>query len=410
MKDARIFLVVLDGAGVGELPDASRYGDEGSNTIGNTARQVGGLSLPFMGGLGLGNITSIKGVPATDQAIGAFGKMSEASLGKDTITGHWEMTGITLERPFPVYPKGFPEDLIGDFEKAIGRKVLGNKPASGTEILKELGQEHMNTGYPIVYTSADSVFQIAAHEEVISVAELYRICKIARRLLSGEHMVARVIARPFIGKPGSFQRTVRRKDFSVKPPEETILDRLKSVSINTVGIGKIEDIFSNQGLTASFHTGDNITTLEKLLELATTMKGPALFFANCIDFDSLYGHRNNWQGFASALETADAYLKKLFSLLNKEDLLIITADHGCDPTTPSTDHSREYVPLLIAGEQVKKGTNLGIRESFSDLSAMIADFFAIKDWPKGESFYLDIIGKPHFSHTLDPKGNRESLR
>lgn len=391
MKDARIFLVVLDGVGVGELPDASRYGDEGSNTISNTARKVGGLNLSFMGGLGLGNITSIKGVPAAEKTNGAFGKMSEASKGKDTITGHWEMTGIVLEHPFPVYPEGFPEELISNFEKTIGRKVLGNKPASGTEILKELGQEHMNTGYPIVYTSADSVFQIAAHEEIISVEELYQICQNARQLLSGEHMVARVIARPFIGEPGAFQRTVRRKDFSVKPPEETILDRLKSVGINTVGIGKIEDIFSNQGLTASFHTGDNITTLEKLLELARTMRGPALFFANCIDFDSLYGHRNNWQGFASALETADVYLKKLFTLLNKEDLLIITADHGCDPTTPSTDHSREYVPLLIAGEQVKKGTNLGVRRTFSDLSATIADFFAIQPWSKGESFYRSLF-------------------
>ncbi|HBK68265.1 MAG TPA: phosphopentomutase [Firmicutes bacterium] len=392
MQNCRVFLVVLDGVGIGELPDAYRYGDEGSNTLGNIAQGVGGLNLPFMGELGLGNIIPLQGVPATTQARGAFGKMAEASPGKDTITGHWEMTGVVLNRPFPVYPNGFPAELILKFEKAIGRQVLGNIPASGTAIIKELGEEHLATGFPIVYTSADSVFQIAAHEELIPVTELYQICQTAREILSGEHMVARVIARPFLGKPGSFQRTTRRKDFSVESPEETILDRLVSKGFNTVGVGKIEDIFSNRGLTASYHTGDNFTTMEKLWQLAVTLTGPVLIFANCIDFDTLYGHRNDVQGFANALETADSSLKQLFSLLKADDILIITADHGCDPTIPSTDHSREYVPLLVAGERVKKGATLGVRGSFADLSATIADLFAITEWSKGNSFYRELVG------------------
>lgn len=391
MNNGRVFLVVLDGVGIGELPDAKLYGDEGSNTLGNIAEQVDGLDLPFLGSLGLGNITQIKGVPAMAQAKGAYGKMAEASPGKDTITGHWEMAGVVLTRPFPVYPNGFPEGLIQAFEKEIGRKVLGNKTASGTEILEELGEEHLATGAPIVYTSADSVLQIAAHEEVIPVEELYRICTIARRLLSGEHQVARVIARPFLGILGSFKRTTRRKDFSVEPPEETVLDRLVAKGITTVGVGKIEDIFSNRGLVASYHTVDNLSTLDKLLFLAEDLTGPALVFANCVDFDSLYGHRNDLSGFGRALTEVDLYLQKLVAGFKPEDLLVVTADHGCDPTTPSTDHSREYVPLLITGTPVRKGVDLGIRASFADLAATLAELFALTDWPKGKSFYHEIM-------------------
>ena len=392
MTKRRVFLVVLDGVGIGELPDAGRYGDEGSNTLGNIAARLGGLSVPFLTALGLGRIAPLTGVPAVASPRGAYGKMAEASAGKDTITGHWEMTGIILDRPFPVYPDGFPEELIRAFSEAIGRQVLGNKAASGTEILKELGAEHMATGKPIVYTSADSVFQIAAHEEVIPVDELYRICEIARRLLQGEHRVARVIARPFVGKPGAFTRTKRRKDFSVEPPEETILDRLAAAGIAVVGVGKIEDIFSGRGLTASYHTGDNLSTLEQLLTLGQTLAAPALVFANCVDFDSLYGHRNDVEGFAAALATADRYLERLAAFLQPEDLLIITADHGGDPTTPSTDHSREYVPLLVTGAPVRAGTALGVRSSFTDLSATIADCFGIPGWRKGTSFYHELVG------------------
>ncbi|NLY90140.1 MAG: phosphopentomutase [Firmicutes bacterium] len=391
MTKRRVFLVVLDGVGIGELPDAGRYGDEGSNTLGNIAAQLGGLSVPFLTALGLGKIAPLTGVPAVENPCGAYGKMAEASPGKDTITGHWEMAGVILDRPFPVYPDGFPEELIKAFSEAIGRPVLGNKAASGTEILKELGPEHMATGKPIVYTSGDSVFQIAAHEEVIPIDELYRICEIARRLLQGEHRVARVIARPFLGEPGAFTRTKRRKDFSVVPPEETILDRLVAAGIDVVGVGKIEDIFSGRGLTASYHTGDNISTLEKLLSLGQTLAGPALVFANCVDFDSLYGHRNDVQGFAAALATADDYLEKLAALLQPADLLIITADHGGDPTTISTDHSREYVPLLVTGAQVRPGTALGVRSSFTDLAATIADCFGLTGWTKGKSFFQEMV-------------------
>ncbi|NLM38126.1 MAG: phosphopentomutase [Firmicutes bacterium] len=391
MRKRRVFLVVLDGVGIGALPDAVRYGDEGSNTLGNMAAKVGGLRVPFLAALGLGRIETLPGVPAVENPRGAYGKMAEASAGKDTITGHWELTGVVLDRPFPVYPDGFPEAIIAPFTKAIGRGVLGNKAASGTEIIEEYGPEHLATGKPIVYTSADSVFQIAAHEEIIPIDELYRICATARELLRGEHQVARVIARPFTGRPGSFTRTKRRRDFSVAPPEETILDRLAASGIAVVGVGKIEDIFSGRGLTASYHTGDNIGTLQQLLTLGTTLDGPALVFANCIDFDSLYGHRNDPEGFAAALTTADGYLEKVAAQLRPEDVLIITADHGGDPTTPSTDHSREYVPLLVTGPTVRPGVALGVRTSFTDVSATLADLFGITGWTKGSSFFQEMV-------------------
>ena len=390
MTKRRVFLVVLDGVGIGALPDAALYGDEGSNTLGNLAAQVGGLQVPFLTTLGLGRIEPLQGVPAVVNPQGAYGKMAEASPGKDTITGHWELTGVVLDRPFPVYPKGFPEEIITPFTEAIGRGVLGNKVASGTEIIEELGPAHLATGDPIVYTSADSVFQIAAHEEIIPIEELYRICTVARELLRGEHRVARVIARPFIGKPGSFTRTKRRKDFSVLPPEETILDRLAASGIGVVGVGKIQDIYSGRGLTASYHTGDNISTLEQLLVLGTELEGPTLVFANCIDFDMLYGHRNDPVGYAAALTTADGYLERVAAQLRPEDVLIITADHGGDPTTPSTDHSREYVPLLVTGPSVRPGVDLGVRASFTDVAATIADLFGLADWMKGTSFFQEV--------------------
>jgi phosphopentomutase len=388
----RVFLLVLDGVGIGELPDASAYGDEGSNSLANTAKAVNGLVLPVMGSLGLGKITPILGVDPVQEAKGAYGKMAEASPGKDTITGHWEISGLILDRPFPVYPQGFPAEVIEEFEKRTGRRSLGNIPASGTEIIKKLGAEHMQTGYPIVYTSADSVFQIAAHEEIIPPEELYRYCRIARELLLGEHNVGRVIARPFLGVPGSFARTSRRKDFSLAPPEETILDRLAQNGVRTVGVGKIEDIFSQRGLIESYHTVNNRETMDKTFDLVKESNDTPVFaFINYIDFDMVYGHRNDAAGYARALAEVDVFLGQMLSSLKAEDVVIITGDHGCDPTTPSTDHSREYVPVLVAGPQVHKEVDLGIRRTFADISSTVADIFSVAGWTKGNSFYKKIL-------------------
>jgi len=387
----RVILIVLDSCGVGELPDASKYGDQGSNTLGNTASAVGGLNLPNLQRMGLGNISSISGVKPQTEPLASFGKMAEVSAGKDSTTGHWEMTGVVLKNPFPVYPDGFPEVLIKKFEKAIGIEILGNKPASGTEIIKELGEEHLRTGKPIVYTSADSVFQIAAHEEKIPVPRLYEICQIARGLLTGENGVARVIARPFVGKPGSFKRTDRRKDFSLPPPEETILDIFQKNGIQVVGIGKIQDLFAGRGIRRSIHTIDNLDAMDKLIKTIEEEK-EGMIFINLVDFDMVWGHRNDVKGFAKGLEDFDIRLKTVLSLLQNEDVLFITADHGCDPTTPSTDHSREYVPLLVFGEKSKKGVNLGTRGSFSDVSATLADIFEVQGTGKGKSFWKEIHG------------------
>lgn len=387
----RIFLIVLDGVGAGELPDANLYGDEGSNTLRNTALAVGGINLQVMGGWGLGRIVDIPGTPPVENPQAAFGRMAEVSAGKDTTSGHWEMMGIAMEKPFPVYPQGFPSAIINQLEQAVNRPVLGNKPASGTRIIEELGPEHLRTGALIVYTSADSVLQIAAHEEVIPPEELYRICQVARRLLTGEHSVARVIARPFIGVAGAFSRTERRRDFSLAPPEETLLNFLLDRGIKTVGVGKIEDIFSGQGLAESYHTGNNHQTLEKVLSLAEEERSQTLVFANCVDFDSLYGHRRDAKGFSRALEESDRYLGELCKRLTPADLLIITSDHGCDPTASGTDHTREYVPLLVIGEEVKKGRDLGTRRSFADLSATLAEAFSCSGWSKGVSFYQEVI-------------------
>ena len=380
---------MLDSCGVGELPDAFKYGDQGSNTLSNTAKAVDGLHLPNLQRLGLGNIASISGVEPQKEPLASYGKMAEVSPGKDSTTGHWEMTGVILKTPFPVYPNGFPDELIKGFEKAIGTEVLGNKPASGTEIIKELGEEHLRTSKPIVYTSADSVFQIAAHEEKIPVPRLYEICQIARELLTGENAVARVIARPFVGKPGSFKRTDRRKDFSLPPPEETILDILQKKGVKVVGIGKIQDLFAGRGITRSIHTVDNQDAMDKLTQTLKEEK-EGLIFINLVDFDMVWGHRNDVQGFAKGLEDFDRGLEEVLDLLQTYDVLIITADHGCDPTTPSTDHSREYVPLLVFGEKLKKGVNLGTRRSFSDVSATLADIFGVQGTGKGESFWEKI--------------------
>ena len=386
----RIILIILDACGIGELPDAHLYGDEGSNTIVNTARAVDGLKLPNLEKLGLGNIDRIPGVNPQPDALGNYGKMAELSLGKDSTSGHWEIMGLVLERPFPVYPRGFPPEIIEPFEKAIGSKILGNKPASGTEIIEELGKEHVRSGHPIVYTSADSVFQIAAHEEIIPVNELYQMCMKARKILIGEHGVARVIARPFVGEPGSFKRTERRKDFSLPPPEETVLDILKKNSIPVIGMGKIEDLFAGRGLTQSIHTQNNSDGMNKLVEAMKKFED-GLLFINLIDFDMLWGHRNNPQAFASGLEDFDRRFPEVLNLLGSDDLLVITADHGCDPTTPSTDHSREYVPLLVYGKSIGKGVNLGIRKSFSDVGKTTAEIFKVSGTKNGESFLKEIV-------------------
>jgi phosphopentomutase len=389
MAQNRVILIILDSCGIGELPDANLYGDKGSNTLVNTAFAVGGLKLPHLQSLGLGNIAPILGVGENINPNANFGKMAEISPGKDSTTGHWEMMGLILPTPFPVYPQGFPAEIIEKFEKAIGRKTLGNKPASGTEIIKELGEEHVRTGEPIVYTSADSVFQIAAHEEVLSIPELYRICEIARKIMTGEHGVARVIARPFLGKPGAFKRTERRRDFSLPPPSDTVLDILKANQIPVIGIGKIEDLFVGRGLSMSIHTGNNTDGMDKLID---TIKGykQGLIFINLVDFDMLWGHRNDVPGFAAGLEDFDRRLPEVLNLLTYDDVLIITADHGCDPTTPSTDHSREYVPVLVYGKSIKRNISLGIRESFSDVGATIAEIFGVKGTGRGKSFLGEI--------------------
>ena len=390
MSVNRVFLIVLDGVGIGELPDAAAYGDQGSNTLGNLSRVVGGMDLPQLERMGLGKLTKIQGL-AEDITGGVFGRMAEASPGKDTTTGHWEMAGLILSRPFPVYPNGFPEPIITEFIKETGRGVLGNKPASGTVIIEEFGSEHLQTGALIVYTSADSVFQIAAHERIVPLEELYRYCETAREILQGEHGVGRVIARPFLGEPGSFYRTAGRKDFSLKPGP-TVLDRMKAAGLIVFGVGKIEDIFSGQGLTDSNHTRNNQETLSFISELiGKDFKG--LVFANCIDFDMLYGHRNDTDGFYRALKEVDDWLGENLVRLRRGDLLIITADHGGDPTTPSTDHSREYTPMLISGPGLAEGIDLGTRKTFADIAASLCAWFHLEPWPVGEAIQLSVISE-----------------
>jgi len=384
----RVILIVLDSVGAGALPDAAQYGDEGSDTLGNMARVLGGLHLPHFQQLGLGNIHPILGLLPAPVPLAAYGRMAEQSVGKDTTIGHWEIAGVISSQPLPTYPHGFPPALIAEYERRIGRQTLGNYPASGTVILDELGAEHMRTGFPIVYTSADSVFQVAAHEEIIPIEELYRICRIARELLAGEHNVGRVIARPFVGTPGAFQRTSNRRDFSALPPEPTLLQRIVEAGQAVWAVGKIEDIFAGQGISTAVHTHDNMNGVDKTLE-AMAQAGPGLIFTNLVDFDMVYGHRNNVAGYAAALLAVDARVPALLRALRSDDVLIFTADHGCDPTTASTDHSREYVPLLVYGASVR-GVNLGTRDTFADIGATIADWLGVSPPRAGRSFASEV--------------------
>jgi phosphopentomutase len=367
----RVIWIVLDSVGIGEMPDAASYGDQGSDTLGNIAKRRP-LHLPNLCRLGLGNIKALTGLPPDPSPAGSYGKCTLASPGKDTTTGHWEMAGIHLEKPFPIYPHGFPREIMNDFEARIGRRTLANKPASGTEIIKELGEEHMRTGSPIVYTSADSVFQIAAHESVIPVPELYRICEIARDLLRGPNEVGRVIARPFEGEPGHFTRTANRHDYAAPPPPGMLLDQLHARGVPVYAVGKIADVFLNRGITASVKTRNNTDGMEQT-SLAMGKQRDGLIFVNLVDFDQQYGHRNDVEGYANALEEVDRWLPAV--ALRDGDMLILTADHGCDPTTPSTDHSREYTPLLISGNRVRAGVNLGTRGTLSDIGQTVAENF-----------------------------------
>ncbi len=384
----RVLLVVLDSVGAGALPDANLYGDVGANTLGNIAKAVP-LRLPNMNAMGFSHIPDIYLEPLTD-AKGAFGKMAEVSPGKDTTTGHWEMAGIQLQKAFPTFPDGFDETLIKQFEDAIGTKTLGNYASSGTVILDKLAEEHMRTGYPIVYTSADSVFQIAAHEDIIPLQRLYELCEIARSLLTGEYAVGRVIARPFVGeRAGAFKRTKGRRDFSLDPTDDTILDVLKDNSFDVLGVGKIEDIFNHRGLTGSNHAAGNPACIDATIEY---MKKPfdGLCFVNLVDTDMIYGHRRDVKGYRDALEYFDSRLPELTDSMGPDDLLMITADHGCDPTFHGTDHTREYVPLLVWYKGIKSLYNLGIRESFSDVAATISDFFGLEERFNAKSFLEEI--------------------
>ncbi|NLJ99867.1 MAG: phosphopentomutase [Clostridia bacterium] len=384
MKAECVTLMVLDSVGIGAMPDAPKYGDEGANTLANVARAVGGLYIPNLSAMGLGCIWEIQGAEPVDKPISAYGKMAEKSPGKDTTTGHWEIAGIVLEKPFPLYPNGFPPEIITTLEESIGTKILGNIKASGTETIETLGKEHLKTGYPIVYTSADSVFQVAAHEEIIPPARLYRICEKARRILTGEHGVGRVIARPFVGEPGRFVRTGNRKDYSIQPPEGNMLDNIVEAGMEVIGVGKISDIFAGRGVTESIKTVDNMDGIDKTVEFMGKL-GKGLIFTNLVDFDMHFGHRNDYLGYANALEEFDQRLPELTSILGKRDILVLTADHGCDPTTPGTDHSREFVPLLVYGPGVR-AQNLGTRDSFADLAATICQLLDIAAPPHGTSF------------------------
>jgi phosphopentomutase len=388
MTFRRVIWIVLDSVGIGEMPDAAKYGDMGSDTLGNIARQRP-LHLPNLCSLGLANIKPLTGLAPVAEPAGAFGKCALASPGKDTTTGHWEMVGIHLAKPFPLFPRGFPPEVMDEFERRIGRHAIGNKAASGTEIVKELGEEHVRTGSPIVYTSADSVFQVAAHEDVIPLFELYKICETARDILRGPYEVGRVIARPFTGEPGGFTRTTNRHDYAVPPPKGMLLDVLAGRGIDVYSIGKIFDVFLGRGIREYVKTKSNADGLVKTLD-AMEQLDRGMIFVNLVDFDQQYGHRNDVEGYARALEEVDGWLPAFGSKLRSDDLAILTADHGCDPTTPSTDHSREYVPLLAFGPSVKHGVNLGTRASLSDIGQTVAENYGAKI-VVGESFLSQLV-------------------
>lgn len=382
----RIHLVVMDSVGIGEAPDAKSFGDEGSDTLGHIAERMGGLKMPNMEKLGLSNIRPIKGISPVDKPTAHFGKLQEASVGKDTMTGHWEIMGLNIDKPFKVYPDGFPQELIQALEEKTGRKVIGNKPASGTEILDELGEEHMKTGAIIVYTSADPVLQIAAHEEVVPLEELYKICEIARELtLSPEFLVGRIIARPFLGEPGNFKRTTNRHDYALKPFERTVMNELQDANYDVIAIGKIADIYNGEGVTESLRTKDNMDGMDKLNEVVRK-SFHGISFLNLVDFDALYGHRRDPIGYGEALEAFDERLPEVLEALTNDDLLIITADHGNDPTFEGTDHTREFVPVLAYSPRFTEGTELPASETFADIGATIAENFQVPMPKFGRSF------------------------
>ncbi len=390
----RAIVLVLDSVGAGALPDAAEYGDEGANTLSHTAEACGGLSMPVLGAMGLGNITEIAGVPPTAQPTASWGRNAEASKGKDTTTGHWEMMGLVLRRALPTYPDGFPAEVLSEFVRLTGVPgVLGNYAASGTVIIQDLGAEHVATGKPIVYTSADSVFQIACHEEAFGLERLYEVSEIARGMLTGDHCVGRVIARPFIGPDaeGRYTRTHRRRDFALKPFEPTVLDLLQAAGIPVLGVGKIGDIFAWQGVTSSPHVTDNMDGFSRLVE-AVRHPEQGFVFANLVDFDMLWGHRNEAEAYGAGLEAVDRRMPELLGAMIDGDLLIVTADHGCDPTTPSTDHSREYAPLIATVKGVKRGARLGTRATFGDIGETVLDFYGLRDrCGRGTSFLQEVL-------------------
>jgi len=393
-SEKRVIVIVLDSVGVGEMPDAAEYGDKGSDTLGHLVDKFGGLDLPNLEKIGLGKIKNLHPGKEPAEAEGAYGKMAEVSASKDTTAGHWEIMGSPARRPFPTYPDGFPEDLLDTFKKAAEIDgILGNKASSGTVILEELGEEHVKTGFPIVYTSADSVFQIAAHEKYFGLDRLYSVCEKAREILTGPHAIARVIARPFTGEPGSFERTTNRKDYAIEPVSTTLMDLAKAAGVNVVGVGKIGDIFAHRGLTEEQHTGLNAAGIKQTIEdIKRVPEKKELLFVNLVDFDSLFGHRRNPQGYYDALKEFDAALPEIRKSMLKNDMLILTADHGCDPTyTAHTDHTREFVPLIVSGSMVKAGVDLGTRETFADIGATAAEYLGVEDLKKGTSFLKEIL-------------------
>ena len=389
MEKKRVILIVLDSAGIGAMPDAAEFGDEGSNTYGNILKVRGHLDLPNMYAIGLGNIKD-SCLPAVEDPQGVYGRFAEKTKAKDTTSGHWEIAGLAMDVPFRTYPNGFPEHILKAFKEKTGLDVLGNCVASGTQIIQELGDEMVRTGKPIVYTSADSVFQIAAHEDVIPLERLYELCEIARGILVGDDLVGRVIARPFIGSDGKYTRTEHRRDFAVEPMKDTILDALVADGFETVGVGKIEDIFCHRGLSKVDHTTNNPKGQEATLKLIQSGEGDFIF-TNLVDTDMLYGHRNDVEGYAKSLEAFDKVLPDMMGAMKEGDILMVTADHGCDPTTPSTDHSREYIPLIATGKHVQKGVDLGTGDTFADIGATIYDYLTGKQWREGTSFLKKLV-------------------
>lgn len=386
----RVFIIVMDSVGIGEAPDAEKYGDKGADTFGHIAEHMNGLDMPNMGKLGLSNIRRLKGIDPAEKPLAYYTKMQEASAGKDTMTGHWEIMGLYIDTPFRTFPDGFPDEVIHKLEENSGRKVIANKPASGTEIIEELGKEHMETGALIVYTSADSVLQIAAHEDIVPLEELYDICEYAREVLNDpKYMIGRVIARPFLGEPGNFERTANRHDYALKPFGRTVMKELEDANYDVIAIGKISDIFDGEGVTQSLRTVSNMDGMDKLLE-TMDMDFNGLSFLNLVDFDAKYGHRRNPQGYGEALEEYDARLPEVFEKLREDDLLIITADHGNDPIHHGTDHTREYVPLLVYHKGIIEGKEIPLRKTFADLGETVAENFQVKSPMYGKSFLKDI--------------------